>query len=162
MPSNEIMQCTLILDDCCVVLGSLFGGSQDKFWNLLYLSNWYMSFYPTCTYIMTCTRCQSNRSNSNNNIIILLLYIHWIKLYIVVYRFQKKDDINSSRWLFSNLPDLSLYFVLSCHLFVVSFTYHPSRLIVVLSYIHIVYITGCEYVLHYLHLPNNTIDPLVH
>ena len=162
MPSNEIIQCTLILDDCCVVLGSLFGGSQDKFWNLLYLSNWYMSFYPTCTYIMTCTRCQSNRSNSNNNIIILLLYIHWIKLYIVVSHFQKKDDINSSRWLFSNLPDLSLYFVLSCLFFVVSFTYHPSWLIVVLSYIHIVYITGCEYVLHYLHLPNNTIDPLVH
>ena len=94
-----------------------------------------------------------HRSNSNNNIIILLLYIHWIKLYIVVSHFQKKDDIDSSRWLFSNLPDLSLYFVLSCHLFVVSFTYHPSWLIVVLSYIHIVYITGCEYVLHYLHLP---------
>ena len=59
-----------------------------------------LSFYPTCTYIMTCTICQSNRSNSNDNIIILLLNIHWIKLYIVVSHFQKKDDINSSRWLF--------------------------------------------------------------
>ena len=27
---------------------------------------------------------------------------------------------------------------------------------------HIVHTTGCEYVLHYLNVPNNTIDPLVH
>ena len=46
---NEIMQCTLILVDCCVVLGSLFGGSQDKFWNLLLLFC-YISFYPTLSW----------------------------------------------------------------------------------------------------------------
>jgi len=34
MLSCDIMQCTLILVDCCVVLSSLFGGAQDKFWSL--------------------------------------------------------------------------------------------------------------------------------
>ena len=53
MPSNEIMQCTLILDDCCVVLGSLFGGSQDKFWNLLYIVL-DMSFYTYNLYHDMC------------------------------------------------------------------------------------------------------------
>ena len=90
--------------------------------------------YHFINIIMTCAICQSNRSNNNNNNIILLLNYTESIVYCC-FSFPKKDDIDSSRWLFSNLPDLSLYFVLLCHLFVVSFTYHPSWLIVVLSYI---------------------------
>jgi len=95
MPSNEIIQCTLILDDCCVVLGSLFGGSQDKFWNLLYLF-WYMSFYPTCTYIMTCTRCQSNTDPTATITSSFFSYIYTESNCILLFLISRRKMISTA------------------------------------------------------------------
>jgi len=126
MPSNEIIQCTLILDDCCVVLGSLFGGSQDKFWNLLYLF-WYMSFYPTCTYIMTCTRCQSNTDPTATITSSFFSYIYTESNCILLFLISRRKMISTAVGDCSPISQIYPYFVLSCHLFVVSFTriIHP-------------------------------------
>ena len=89
MPSYDIMQCTLTLVDCCVILCSLFGGAQDKFWSLLYLF-WYISFYPTLSWhVPYVNQLDPVRTHS---IIILLSHTYRIELYIVVVLFQKKDD----------------------------------------------------------------------
>ena len=85
----DIMQCTFILVDCCVILCSLFGGAQDKFWSLLYLF-WYISFYPTLSWHVPYVD-QSDPIRAHS-IIILLSHTYRIELYIVVVLFQKKDD----------------------------------------------------------------------
>ena len=120
MPSYDIMQCTFILVDCCVVLSSLFGGAQDKFWSLLYLF-WYISFYPTLSWHVPYVD-QSNPIRTHR-IIILLSHTYRIELYIVVVLFQKKDDHQQK-----NMPPSPHFFIYKSgqnQLIVVSYRFLP-------------------------------------
>jgi len=75
-----------------------------------------------------------------------------------------RHHIRIMYFIFPNLRDFSLRYILfiSCHLFVVSFTYHHSWLIVVLSYI-ILFINWLRVCLAPTSSPpNNTVDALLH
>ena len=103
MPSYDIMPCTFILVDCCVILCSLFGGAHDKFWSLLYLF-WYISFYPTLSWhVPYVDQLDPIRAHS---IIILLSHTYRIELYIVVVLFQKKHDHQQQ-----NMPPSPHFFI---------------------------------------------------